>query len=316
MRRYLHTAVWTGSQMIVWGGANGSVSFNTGGRYCAVAPTPTPTPTATATATATLTPTPTPTATHTPTPTPSATYSNPNGYSHSYGYLHAYTYSNSYSHAYRYTKRHVYSDLNGDSHSYGYLHAYTYSNSYPHSDSNSNGYSHSHGHLHAYTNSHVHSDSYADANSDADTAIGYNFHCNIDSGHRRNNVRCRFWTLRQAINASNANPPPMGTTNLVAFNIPGTGVQTIMLASSLPSIFQPMIMDGYTQPGASPNTLTIGDNAHILIKIIGDPAGGRVIQFCSPTGCGGTGDSSGSTVKGLCLAGNPNNPLVFVGQQQ
>jgi N-acetylneuraminic acid mutarotase len=30
--RYLHTAVWTGSEMIVWGGA-GSSRFNTGGRY-------------------------------------------------------------------------------------------------------------------------------------------------------------------------------------------------------------------------------------------------------------------------------------------
>ena len=28
-----HTAVWTGSEMIVWGGWNGSNSFNTGGRY-------------------------------------------------------------------------------------------------------------------------------------------------------------------------------------------------------------------------------------------------------------------------------------------
>jgi N-acetylneuraminic acid mutarotase len=28
-----HTAVWTGSEMIVWGGYNGSIVFNTGGRY-------------------------------------------------------------------------------------------------------------------------------------------------------------------------------------------------------------------------------------------------------------------------------------------
>src|SRR5205085_1738599 len=31
--RIWHTAVWTGSQMIVWGGFNGSSVFNTGGRY-------------------------------------------------------------------------------------------------------------------------------------------------------------------------------------------------------------------------------------------------------------------------------------------
>jgi hypothetical protein len=33
--RDLHTAVWTGSQMIVWGGYNGGTQLNTGGRYCA-----------------------------------------------------------------------------------------------------------------------------------------------------------------------------------------------------------------------------------------------------------------------------------------
>ncbi|MCK6469278.1 MAG: hypothetical protein L6Q53_13950 [Candidatus Brocadia sinica] len=31
--RYWHTAVWTGTQMIVWGGWNGTNYFNTGGRY-------------------------------------------------------------------------------------------------------------------------------------------------------------------------------------------------------------------------------------------------------------------------------------------
>src|SRR5262245_58206231 len=31
--RYGHTAVWTGSEMIVWGGYDGSTYFNTGGRY-------------------------------------------------------------------------------------------------------------------------------------------------------------------------------------------------------------------------------------------------------------------------------------------
>jgi N-acetylneuraminic acid mutarotase len=85
--RGYHTALWTGSEMIVWGGTDGVFPyiFNTGGRYCAAAggPTPTPTaspsPTATATATATATPTATPTATATatatatPTPTPTGT---------------------------------------------------------------------------------------------------------------------------------------------------------------------------------------------------------------------------------------------------
>src|SRR5438034_6601740 len=31
--RSVHTAVWTGTEMIVWGGGNASSDLNTGGRY-------------------------------------------------------------------------------------------------------------------------------------------------------------------------------------------------------------------------------------------------------------------------------------------
>jgi len=69
--RYGHTAIWTGTEMVAWGGAD-TGPLNTGGRYCAQsgATTPTPTPTATASPTATATSTPTATPTPTPTPTP------------------------------------------------------------------------------------------------------------------------------------------------------------------------------------------------------------------------------------------------------
>jgi N-acetylneuraminic acid mutarotase len=71
--RRRHTAVWTNSEMIVWGGTDMNFNYlNTGGRYCAQfgSPTPTPTPTATATPTTTPTSSATPTATLTPSPTP------------------------------------------------------------------------------------------------------------------------------------------------------------------------------------------------------------------------------------------------------
>src|SRR5438046_8885624 len=45
--RAAHTAVWTGSEVIVWGGGDPN-PVNTGGRYCVAAPSPTPTPTPTA----------------------------------------------------------------------------------------------------------------------------------------------------------------------------------------------------------------------------------------------------------------------------
>ena len=40
-----HKAVWTGSEMIVWGGIDAGGLVNTGGRYCGPYPSPTPTPT-------------------------------------------------------------------------------------------------------------------------------------------------------------------------------------------------------------------------------------------------------------------------------
>ena len=72
-----HTAVWTGDEMIVWGGGyfvgSNFILLNTGGRYCAPAgptPTPTPTPSVTSTPTATPTATSTPTSTSVPRPAP------------------------------------------------------------------------------------------------------------------------------------------------------------------------------------------------------------------------------------------------------
>jgi N-acetylneuraminic acid mutarotase len=73
--RSLHTAIWTGSEMIIWGGelVGGQIT-HTGARYCGQhAPSPTPTATASATATATTTPTPTPTPRPTPTARPNIT---------------------------------------------------------------------------------------------------------------------------------------------------------------------------------------------------------------------------------------------------
>jgi len=79
-------------------------------------------------------------------------------------------------------------------------------------------------------------------------------------------------SLRQAILDSNASPPPPpGTSNLIVFNISGSGVHTIVPATQLPDITQPLEIDGYTQPGSSPNTNPPGqgDNAVILIELSG-----------------------------------------------
>src|SRR4030042_3296529 len=69
--------------------------------------------------------------------------------------------------------------------------------------------------------------------------------CSLPPGH------C---SLREAINAANAFPDP----DIINFNIPagcdpGTGVCTITPGSQLPDITDPVIIDGYTPPGAVPN---------------------------------------------------------------
>jgi len=79
-------------------------------------------------------------------------------------------------------------------------------------------------------------------------------------------------SLRAAIDCANS-MPGMDT---ISFNIPGAGVHTISPTSALPAITDPVVIDGYTQPGASPNTLAIGDNAVLLIEIDGSSAGSDV----------------------------------------
>jgi hypothetical protein len=67
-------------------------------------------------------------------------------------------------------------------------------------------------------------------------------------------------SLRQAILDANAD----AFVDQISFNIPGDGQATIRLASDL-VIFQPVTIDGYTQPGAKPNTLSFGDDAVLRI---------------------------------------------------
>ncbi len=83
-------------------------------------------------------------------------------------------------------------------------------------------------------------------------------------------------TLRAAIQQANATTG----ADTINFNIPGTGVQTIHVNSgsfgALPPITEQVSIDGYTQPGASPNTLAVGNNAALKIELDGtNVAGGN-----------------------------------------
>src|SRR5205823_6177876 len=96
-------------------------------------------------------------------------------------------------------------------------------------------------------------------------------------------------SLRQAITDANANTG----TDTIAFNIAGAGVHTITPTTALPVITAPVIIDGYTQPGASMNTLANGDNAVLLIELDGTNAGGVISGLTITAGS--------STVRGLVI---------------
>jgi hypothetical protein len=72
-------------------------------------------------------------------------------------------------------------------------------------------------------------------------------------------------SLRQAIIDANANLGP----DTISFDISGSGVHTIIPATVLPTITDTLTIDGYTQAGASENTLANADNALLLVELDG-----------------------------------------------
>jgi CSLREA domain-containing protein len=90
-------------------------------------------------------------------------------------------------------------------------------------------------------------------------------------------------SLRSAIEKANSAVGADG----INFNIPGAGVHTITPDTALPELTGQVTIDGYTQPGASANTLATGNNAVLQIELNGNDglfdglavsAGGSTIQ--------------------------------------
>lgn len=98
-------------------------------------------------------------------------------------------------------------------------------------------------------------------------------------------------SLRQAILDANANPG----ADTITFNIPGQGVQAISPLSPLPPLTDDagVTIDGYSQPGSSPNTLTIGDNAVLLIGLSGVSTGAAAFGLSV--------QSSNNSLRGLVI---------------
>ncbi len=106
-----------------------------------------------------------------------------------------------------------------------------------------------------------------------DTQAGPVFTVNTAAEHDDGQCGIADCTLREAINAANTHVN--GTLpDEIRFNITTgcnetTGVCTIAPTAALPHIKDAVVIDGYTQPGASPNTLADGNNARLLIELNG-----------------------------------------------
>ncbi len=74
-------------------------------------------------------------------------------------------------------------------------------------------------------------------------------------------------TLRAALQEANRASVPIS----IAFNIPGAGIRTIAPGTRLPAMNNPngITIDGFTQPGSSPNTDPLADNAVYGIELKG-----------------------------------------------
>ena len=128
-------------------------------------------------------------------------------------------------------------------------------------------------------------------------------------------------TFRQAINAANSG----AGADTINFNVQGAGVQTFARTSNYPALTGPTVIDGYTQPGATANTLAVGSDANILIRITGGTntlgqargfivsGGGSTIRGVSISVSGG--GSPGLGIEFTDSVGNTNNVVegVWIG---
>jgi parallel beta-helix repeat protein len=95
-------------------------------------------------------------------------------------------------------------------------------------------------------------------------------------------------TLRQAMFDANITPG----ADVINFNIAGTDVKTITPTTALPKITEAVTINGYSQPGAHPNTKAIGSDAVLKIELSGGSAGAVDGLWIT---------ASNSTVKGLAI---------------
>jgi CSLREA domain-containing protein len=112
-------------------------------------------------------------------------------------------------------------------------------------------------------------------------------------------------SLREAILAANSNPGP----DLIHFNIPGSGPHTILIFPAmngpLPTITDAVTIDGYTQPGATPNSNPAPQGLNAQLKIVIRRSGGSA--------SGLTISASNVVVRGVVINNFNQNGILITG---
>src|SRR5215211_2010408 len=115
-------------------------------------------------------------------------------------------------------------------------------------------------------------------------------------------------TLRAAIQEANANNNQATVVDQIEFSIPATGPQTISVATSMHAISEPVVIDGYTQPGAKKNTLTRPGKSNAVLKIQLRGPGDSFAEALTV----GSG-ASGSVIRGLAIGDFTTGILLYIG---
>ncbi|HEX8279738.1 MAG TPA: hypothetical protein VF551_00050 [Chthoniobacterales bacterium] len=129
-------------------------------------------------------------------------------------------------------------------------------------------------------------------------------------------------SFAQAVEDANTVTESSEEACTIAFAIPGAGVHKIDLSETNVVLLRRTAVDGYSQPGASPNTLAVGSNAVILIQLDGGRPGATgtgglavVDSACTVRGLSFTGFRTAITIGNLTLSGHGGNRLEgnFIG---
>lgn len=110
-------------------------------------------------------------------------------------------------------------------------------------------------------------------------------------------------TLRAAIQAANAN----ADADTIQFDFSG-GQVTISPTSALPPIVNPVTIDGYALGAGNPNTLAVGTDAYISIRIDGQNAGPNVPGLVFLSG------ASNSMLRGVAITRFGAHGVMLSGQ--